>query len=1001
MTTESKQPKAKQGKQPTKPPVSQDPEALIDTIDSFRKRDANGNDKSSANSSSSNGNASSSASSSTFDPVDFLNHHYKTEATLITALPSLRSTLDKRLTTLDESISSTIQKQSDLADLTLSDVTRAKHAVKQLHERVTMVQLKARQSEHAVQEITMEMKKLDYAKKHLSKTITALKRLHMLLHAVKQLRYSVRSCDPPDYKNAANLVDAVQLLLGHFEGYMGSVDKMRLLKEDVEQMRLDLNQGVVFAFRVAGFGGAKALEKKKVDDDKRKKKSGKNKKTSIEMEQSKGAGNDDEISTRGTIPLPPASLNDACHVLDALGPSKRKEFMKVFCADHLEPFVHLFNPKNNMSSGGANSVTPQKPSFKIMLSNENKDEKENSALSNPNPASLDQIERRYAWYRRMLRELDEAFPSVFPKYWNMEYHMTHAFLSECAAHILLLFSSKEGSNKALHDRDCDNVSVLLKALQKTMLFEKEMTAWLHREYGTCFDDGSAGKKEKKSVVGEDGELLEFDLSGKAVAAGSAEGIRIKYERQMNDRKKREQTMNQQQDGNDDLDMTHFNRNNDDPIVVPPLIGVASNAFENFMSPYIALEEQNMDEQLRGASSDATVDSRGELPVFTSSTNLFLYIKNSITRCTTLTKGKTLFLLYRAFQRTLRKYAKVLASKYPSALSGPTAAIGGLSIAGLTAGSGSGIKDIYRIPAGDEITICYVIDTCEYCSETVEALQDLIVDKIDDKYRSKIDMSSEEEAFHDVTAKGIKVLVSGLVHRTDQAFKGMYNINWSALDVVGEESAYVRSMHNEVHPFVVKVKSSLPNSYFRNFCDQFAMIFTNAFYNTITRQKRISESGTQQLLLDVYNLKTLLLKLPVLEKADATSPSRTPSKQVGSLIAPAMYTKMVTKQFQRIEILLKLVGTPSELLIDMFKVQWQGGSAIDLQTVMTLKGMKRNDQAAMLEIFGVDPMTAMKNTANINDNIQSLHDKSSDVSAKINSDLIQMREKVERFRGAFR
>ena len=86
---------------------------------------------------------------------------------------------------------------------------------------------------------------------------------------------------------------------------------------------------------------------------------------------------------------------------------------------------------------------------------------------------------------------------------------------------------------------------------------------------------------------------------------------------------------------------------------------------------------------------------------------------------------------------------------------------------------------------------------------------------------------------------------------------------------------------------------------------------------------------------------------------------------------------------------------------MFKVQWQGGSAIDLQTVMTLKGMKRNDQAAMLEIFGVDPMTAMKNTANINDNIQSLHDKSSDVSAKINSDLIQMREKVERFRGAFR
>jgi hypothetical protein len=352
---------------------------------------------------------------------------------------------------------------------------------------------------------------------------------------------------------------------------------------------------------------------------------------------------------------------------------------------------------------------------------------------------------------------------------------------------------------------------------------------------------------------------------------------------------------------------------------------------------------------------------------------------------------------------LKKYAKVLLSKYPSALSGPAAAIGGLGISGLTAGSSSGIKDIYRIPKGDETLICHVIDTCEYCTETVEALQDLILDKIDEDFKSKIDMSAEEEAFHDVTAKGIKVLVSGLVHRTDQAFKGMYNINWSALDVVGEESAYVRAMHTEVQPFVLEVKSVLPSSYFRNFCDQFAMFFTNAFYNTITRQKRISESGTQQLLLDVYNLKTLLLKLPVMDKTEPSSPSsKSPKSQVGSSIAPATYTKMVTKQFQRIETLLKLVGTPSNLLLDVFKVQWHDGTATDLQTVMTLKGMKRNDQASMLEKFGVDPVVAMRSTANITDNLQqSLQDKSSDVAAKVNNDLIQMREKVERFRGAFR
>ena len=63
--------------------------------------------------------------------------------------------------------------------------------------------------------------------------------------------------------------------------------------------------------------------------------------------------------------------------------------------------------------------------------------------------------------------------------------------------------------------------------------------------------------------------------------------------------------------------------------------------------------------------------------------------------------------------------------------------------------------IYCIPPGEETTICHVIDTCEYCLNTVEALQDLITDKIKENQKTKIDMTNEQEAFHDVTAKGIR------------------------------------------------------------------------------------------------------------------------------------------------------------------------------------------------------------------------------------------------------
>jgi hypothetical protein len=313
---------------------------------------------------------------------------------------------------------------------------------------------------------------------------------------------------------------------------------------------------------------------------------------------------------------------------------------------------------------------------------------------------------------------------------------------------------------------------------------------------------------------------------------------------------------------------------------------------------------------------------------------------------------------------------------------------------------------YKVPQGEEVTVCHVIGTCEYCADTVEALEDLIGDTIDDEYKNKIDMMGQQEVFHDITAKAIRVLVSGLETRIEEPLKMMTSTNWAMFDEVGEESDYVRYMHKEIQPYVTTARGLIPTSYFRSVCDKFALAFTTTYYDTLIRLKRISEPGTQQLLLDVYNLKTLFLKLPVLEKSAPSMASPTARKAVParSTIAPAMYTKMVQKQFKKIETLLKMIGTPVDLLIDVFKDQWVGGSALDLQSVMSLKGMKRPEQAAMLEKFGLDPATARKGAAvNVTsatimtERLQAVQDQ----AARVNSDLSQMRQKVDEFRKAFR
>ena len=60
----------------------------------------------------------------------------------------------------------------------------------------------------------------------------------------------------------------------------------------------------------------------------------------------------------------------------------------------------------------------------------------------------------------------------------------------------------------------------------------------------------------------------------------------------------------------------------------------------------------MNNALAAAASDDRVDTRGDgLPVFTSSTNLFVYIRNSIAQCTALASDRTLRALAEAFEDT--------------------------------------------------------------------------------------------------------------------------------------------------------------------------------------------------------------------------------------------------------------------------------------------------------------------------------------------------------------
>ena len=195
--------------------------------------------------------------------------------------------------------------------------------------------------------------------------------------------------------------------------------------------------------------------------------------------------------------------------------------------------------------------------------------------------SLEAIEKRFTWYRnKLLRSVQLRSDRVFPPRWNVHYCLTVLFLEAMAQHLKTVLKRQHVQNNAVaapssgsvdasalaasiasiklggggtkpHSPNSaigEAVTALLKALQKTILFKKEMSTWLIHNFGTKFADplpvgtvgrggsgigvgvGVCGQECKESDTAGGGNDLEFNDRGHAIPARSAKGIRIKYER---------------------------------------------------------------------------------------------------------------------------------------------------------------------------------------------------------------------------------------------------------------------------------------------------------------------------------------------------------------------------------------------------------------------------------------------------------------------------------------
>ncbi|KAJ3298080.1 Vacuolar protein sorting-associated protein 53 [Borealophlyctis nickersoniae] len=343
--------------------------------------------------------------------------------------------------------------------------------------------------------------------------------------------------------------------------------------------------------------------------------------------------------------------------------------------------------------------------------------------------------------------------------------------------------------------------------------------------------------------------------------------------------------------------------------------IISSCFEPYLRHYIDSEDKALSGLMETYRARPILSE--EESVLASSTDLFYSYRQTLVQFSKLSTRKPFLDLCKMFGKWLRVYGDMLSSKVP--------------------------KDEKKAITEDEIkTICLIINTADYCATTISQLEEKLIEKIDEEFKSLLNFSTERDNFLGVCGTGIKALVQGIENSVEPAMTAMAKKAWGTVESVGDQSDYVNLIASTLSTLVgVAKRNFATNKYFRTFCDKFSEGFLTRYYNNIFRCKPINEVGAEQMLLDTHALKTILIQMT---NIGAEGPAQPP---------PATYVKLLNKGVTKVEQLLKVVLRPYEPvegIVETYLLLFNDHSVANFQRVVELKGLKRTEQQNVIDAF---------------------------------------------------
>ncbi|KAJ6080383.1 hypothetical protein N7467_010136 [Penicillium canescens] len=317
-----------------------------------------------------------------YDPIEHLNAVFSHPSTL-SSVSQISDALHQCEDELDDDIATLVEEQVTSNADSVERIQAAKADLSELFKKIDDVRERALKTEQAITDMTADIKQLDNAKKNLTLSMTALKRLQMLTTAYDQLQALSRT---RQYGDCAQLLQAVIQLMAHFKSYR-SIDQIAMLSRNVADIQRDLQEQVCEDFEIA--------------------------------------------FAKGEVGPKRAMLAEACLVADALGDHARSRLVTWYCNTQLREYRQVF--RNNEEAG-----------------------------------SLDNISRRYSWFRRILKIYDEENAAIFPASWRVDEILANVFCEGTRDDFKGILSRSVRSGQNI------DVNLLLSCLQETLDFEHSL-----------------------------------------------------------------------------------------------------------------------------------------------------------------------------------------------------------------------------------------------------------------------------------------------------------------------------------------------------------------------------------------------------------------------------------------------------------------------------------------------------------------------------------------------